>query len=64
MNPEEYARMHALETDYWWFVGRRAIIAKLLSEVVKKTAATRGRATDLRLLDLGCGTAGSTAPSE
>jgi SAM-dependent methyltransferase len=33
MNPEEYARMHALETDYWWFVGRRAIIATLLRKV-------------------------------
>jgi SAM-dependent methyltransferase len=30
MNTDEYARMHALETHYWWFVGRRAIIAALL----------------------------------
>jgi len=48
MNPQEYARMHALETDYWWFVGRRAIIGALLDQVVNGGAAA--------LLDLGCGT--------
>src|SRR5688572_18311517 len=56
MNPEEYARMHDLETHYWWFVGRRAIIATLLREVIKKITARRESVTDLRLLDLGCGT--------
>lgn len=49
MNPEEYARMHALETDYWWFAGRRRIIGRLLR-------AVGGSCRGLRLLDIGCGT--------
>ena len=51
MNPEEYERMHALETDYWWFVGRRALIARLL-------AATRPFISSKapQLVDIGCGT--------
>ncbi len=51
MAPQEYARMHALETEYWWFAGRRAIIEGLLRQV-----PARGAAGDLRLLDIGCGT--------
>jgi len=50
MNPEEYARMHALETDYWWFVGRRAIIGQLLDRIISPSHPP------LQLLDLGCGT--------
>lgn len=49
MNHAEYERMHALETEYWWFVGRRQIIAALLRE-----AATGHAVSDL--LDIGCGT--------
>ncbi len=51
MNPEEYERMHALETDYWWFVGRRALIAQLLE-------ATRPliHCDAPQLVDIGCGT--------
>jgi SAM-dependent methyltransferase len=49
MNHAEYARMHALETEYWWFAGRRRIIAALLSE------AARGQGIE-NLLDIGCGT--------
>ena len=69
MNPEEYERMHALETDYWWFVGRRAIVANLLERVGKSlgprvggTDTWRDRAGEgaarplLHLLDIGCGT--------
>lgn len=72
MNPEEYGRMHALETHYWWFVGRRAIIAALLQETLqqktlqkkslqKKSLASRAdeKALSLKalsLLDIGCGT--------
>jgi ubiquinone/menaquinone biosynthesis C-methylase UbiE len=52
MNPEEYGRMHELETHYWWFVGRRAIVAALLRETLK----SHRRQTPLSLLDIGCGT--------
>ena len=51
MDPKEYARMHALETEYWWFAGRRAIIEGLLNTVPPCRAAG-----DFRLLDIGCGT--------
>lgn len=48
MNPAEYGRMHALETRYWWFVGRRAIVARLLGDALPDDAP--------QLLDIGCGT--------
>ncbi|RYG75291.1 class I SAM-dependent methyltransferase [bacterium] len=51
MNPEEYGRMHELETHYWWFVGRRLLIARLL-----KDALHGADDQALRLVDLGCGT--------
>jgi len=52
MNPEEYGRMHELETHYWWFVGRRAIIRQQLQEVHSADLAGK----PLELLDIGCGT--------
>jgi 2-polyprenyl-3-methyl-5-hydroxy-6-metoxy-1,4-benzoquinol methylase len=51
MDKAEYARMHALETNYWWFVGRRTIIRGFLSHL--PSHATR---LPLQLLDIGCGT--------
>ncbi|BCM90617.1 demethylmenaquinone methyltransferase [Abditibacteriota bacterium] len=51
MNPEEYERMHALETDYWWFVGRRRIVQTLLEHTVPRLPSHQPH-----LLDLGCGT--------
>lgn len=54
MNPEEYARMHALETDYWWFAGRREIIGSLLRTA--KSSVLRRESNSCDLLDIGCGT--------
>ena len=51
MNPEEYERMHALETDYWWFVGRRALISRLLDATKPAISAQSPQ-----LVDIGCGT--------
>lgn len=51
MNREEYARMHALETNYWWFVGRRRIVARLLQATLPRLGKSAPR-----LLDIGCGT--------
>lgn len=51
MESQEYARMHALETEYWWFAGRRAIVAGLLRAV-----PVPHDQTTLQLLDIGCGT--------
>jgi len=51
MNPEEYERMHELETHYWWFVGRRRIVQTLLADVVPRFSSPAPR-----LVDIGCGT--------
>ena len=51
MNPEEYERMHELETNYWWFVGRRALVAQLLERTV-----ARLQTPTPQLVDIGCGT--------
>jgi len=52
MNVEEYTRMHALESQYWWFVGRRAIVAELAGAALVRQGRQRADA----LLDIGCGT--------
>ena len=43
--------MHALETNYWWFVGRRAIIGRLLAVTLRRVGSKHPH-----VLDLGCGT--------
>jgi ubiquinone/menaquinone biosynthesis C-methylase UbiE len=49
MNSEEYERMYRLEDTYWWFVGRHHLVLTFLRQKY------RGR-SDLRILDIGCGT--------
>ena len=49
MNEREYREMFTLEDTYWWFVGRRAIIRRLLRQLP-------GGGEHRRVLDLGCGT--------
>lgn len=66
MESAEYARMHALETEYWWFAGRRAIIEQLLNATINSAhpSSTKqggdgnaeGEAKALHILDIGCGT--------
>ncbi len=50
MLTEEYARNYAFETNYWWFVGRRALVVAAL----RPPLSARDRRA--RLLDVGCGT--------
>lgn len=45
----------AFENDYWWFVGRRKIIMTLLEGYLKCFDKT-----SLKILDIGCGTGGTT----
>lgn len=53
MNIEEYHKMRALESTYWWFQARRKIILTL----VRDTLNAQGmRGTRLRIVDIGCGT--------
>lgn len=55
MDIAEYHKMHALESTYWWFQGRRDIILNQLGELLPRLRReTPGR--PLRLLDVGCGT--------
>lgn len=51
MNPAEYARMHALEDWYWWFVARRAAAARFILDHAPPERP-------LKILDAGCGTGG------
>jgi SAM-dependent methyltransferase len=46
----EIDEMRRLEDDHWWFVGKRLLVASLLEHVLART--------DLRVLDVGCGTGG------
>src|SRR5262245_8973175 len=55
MNPDEYARMHALEDWYWWFVARRTAAGCFLRQYAPPRSAGGG---PLRILDAGCGTGG------
>ncbi len=48
MQAEEYGRMFQFETDYWWFVGRRRLVMRLLESHLKLGSGW--------LLDAGCGT--------
>ena len=53
MDIDEYRRMFQLETTYWWFVGRRALVRDWVAAALRRQPA----ATSERwLLDAGCGT--------
>lgn len=47
MEKGEYAKMHALEENYWWFVAKRRILAATAKPYLTKRT---------QLLDVGCGT--------
>lgn len=51
MRAEQLQEMYELENEYWWFIGRRRIVRRLV-----KRYAPEG---DLRILDAGCGTGGT-----
>jgi SAM-dependent methyltransferase len=53
LDPNEYQTMFDLENNYWWFVGRRAIVQSMLSQL------TSGLYTSPHILDVGCGTGGN-----
>lgn len=54
MEREIYDRMAEIDGDHWWFVGRRAIVGRLIDRF-----APEGR--PLAILEVGCGT-GSNIP--
>ena len=51
MHPDTYRAMAAHEDRHWWFVGRRAVIRRLLRSAPM--------APDARILEAGCGTGGN-----
>ena len=50
MQRKELEELYAVETDFWWFAGKRIFMRRLLGDHL------RGRAGSLRILDVGCGT--------
>jgi len=48
---EIYDRIRSLETDHWWFVGRRAVLGSELSRLNLPPAAD--------IVEVGCGTGGN-----
>src|SRR3954470_8983621 len=53
MEREQYAVMARREERHWWYAGMRRVALAVLDQ------ALDGR-TDLRVLDAGCGTGGTT----
>jgi len=49
-----YDRMAAIDSDHWWFVGRRAIVGALIDRF-------RPQAGPLRILEVGAGTGSNIA---
>ena len=51
MEPEDFAYLFDLESDFWWFVGMRDITAAILDPICATPI-------DRQILDAGCGTGG------
>ena len=59
MQQHTYAIMDEVEGSHWWFVGRRKILESFLDSIVEKLgqrSSGAGTQTQLRILDVGCGT--------
>lgn len=51
MDPDAYLEMADTEARHWWFAGRRAVLASLISKINLPSKA--------RILEVGCGTGGN-----
>jgi SAM-dependent methyltransferase len=52
MEPQAYNELYQLEPNHWWYRGMRQITEQILQPSL-------GTATDLRILDAGCGAGGN-----
>jgi SAM-dependent methyltransferase len=57
MERDFYEETFRAESRSWWHLGRRAVLARVL----ERGLAEAGMGGDIELLDVGCGTAGTTA---
>ena len=53
MKSDEVKKMHELEINNWWFVGRRKIISDFIND-------TFGLDSNVKILDVGCGSGFTT----
>lgn len=53
MQQHTYAIMDRVEDSHWWFVGRRSILESFMQSIASKTSID---GTELKILDIGCGT--------
>ncbi len=53
MRAREHLELYQLEETYWWFIGRRELVAQMLERY--------GPRPDPLILDAGCGTGGTMA---
>ena len=53
MEQHTYGIMNDVEDSHWWFVGRRAILESFLRQI---TAGISKPKSDIRIVDVGCGT--------
>lgn len=58
MDPDFYRETFVSEDWDWWHVGRRRILARVLGRALRQAGLPD---TGLRMLDVGCGTGGTTA---
>lgn len=56
MQGHTYAILDHVEGSHWWFVGRRAILDNFLKNIVAEIPGSR---SEVRILDVGCGTGGN-----
>ena len=51
MDPDAYAEMNSLQNEHWWYVSRRRIISRMISELKLRQNTS--------ILEVGCGTGGN-----
>jgi SAM-dependent methyltransferase len=56
MQQHTYAIMNNVEDSHWWYVGRREILESFLERI---SSELRKENSELKILDVGCGTGGN-----